>query len=130
VSSTVDAAGEDSPLKQVLPRPKNDHTLAVGTSDGEVYLWDLTTSAQSVDTAEHANYVGCLAFSPDSKTLACTLEDNSVRLWNGATGETEATLRGHEALVWSVAFSPDGQTLASGSKDRTVHIWDVPRTQE
>jgi hypothetical protein len=59
--------GKTRPPKQVLPRHYNDHTLAAGTSDVKVHRWDLTTSAQRICTAEQANCVGCLAFSPDGR---------------------------------------------------------------
>ncbi|KAH8752748.1 hypothetical protein F5883DRAFT_353793, partial [Diaporthe sp. PMI_573] len=101
-------------------------TLASGSDDKTVRLWDMATGAQKQMLEGHDGPVHSVAFLPDGQTLASGSSDKTtVRLWDVATGAQKQTLEGHEGWVYSVAFSPNGQTLASGSYDKTVRLWDV-----
>jgi len=102
-------------------------TLASGSSDHTVRLWDVATGRQiGRPLAGHLGAVSSVAFSPDGKTLASGSFDNTVRLWDVATGrQIGRPLAGHLGAVSSVAFSPDGTTLASGCDNGTVRLWDV-----
>jgi len=110
----------------------DDKTLASGSDDGRVRLWDLTTGVTFRTLEGHSDRLWAVAFSPDDKTLVSASDDKTVRLWDLTTktarrwdSTTEAarcTLRGHLKIVWAVAFSPDGKTLASGSLDETVRL--------
>ena len=103
----------------------NGTTLAGGSRDATIRLWDVATGTVQHTLTEHTRGVRSVAFSPDGTTLASGSEDDTIRLWDVATGETRHTLTGHTDDVSSVAFSPDGTTLASGSGDNTVRLWDV-----
>ena len=59
-------------------------TLAVGTQDGTVVLWNLRTLRQMATLKAHLTYVGGLAFSPDGQILVSQAGDG-VRVWRGAT---------------------------------------------
>ena len=101
-------------------------TVASGSYDSTIKLWD-ATSGQLLRTLEgHTGTVRSLAFSPDGCTLASGSWDNTVKLWDASNGQLLHTLEGHTHVVNSVAFSPDGRTLASGSFDGTVRIWGIP----
>jgi WD40 repeat protein len=105
-------------------------TLASGSSDQTVKLWDVRTGQELRTLREHQDAVISVTFSPDGKTLASGSSDKTVKLWDARTGQELRTLRGHQKYVLSVTFSPDGQTLASGSGDQTVKLWDVRTGQE
>ncbi len=100
-------------------------TLASGSSDRTIRLWDVETGTHLRTLRGHTSNVWSVAFSPDGQTLASGSSDRTIRLWDVATGAALHTLRGHTGGVLSIAFSPDGQTLASGSSDRTIRLWDV-----
>ena len=100
-------------------------TLATGSDDATVRLWDLATGQTTIILTPHGGYVVSVAFSPDGRTLASASIDRTVRLWDPATGQPTATLFGHTELVTSAAFSPDGHTLATASRDGTVRLWDL-----
>jgi len=104
-------------------------TLASGSWDNTVRLWDVASRRNLTKLIGHEAGVRSVAFSPDGKTLASGGSDNAVRLWDVASRQNLATLRGHGGFVWSVAFSPDGKTLASGGSDNTVKLWDVASRQ-
>ncbi len=100
-------------------------TLASGSDDKTVILWDARTGQQLVILQGHTSVVYSVAFSPDGGTLASGSWDNTLILWEVATGRKLRALAGHRAGVDSVAFSPDGAILASGSDDRTLILWDA-----
>jgi len=109
-------------------------TLASGSGDGTIKLWDVQSQRKWWDVRSqreiatltgHSSRVWSLAFSPDGRTLASGSWDNTIKLWDVQSQGEIATLTGHSYLVLSVAFSPDGRTLASGSADNTIKLWDV-----
>ena len=102
-----------------------DGTLASGSTDGVIRLWNVT-SEQPLKTFEgHTSAVWSVAFNSDGRTLASADADGIIRLWNVTTGRLKQTLEGHADDVRSIAFSPDDRILASGSLDRTIRLWDA-----
>jgi WD40 repeat protein len=105
-------------------------TLATGSSDGTVKLWD-ARSGKLKATLPGGGEVFAVAISRDGKTLAFGGGDlldrarsGTVTLWDVALSKPRATLRGHTAAVLALAFSEDGKTLASGGADGAVILWD------
>ena len=105
-------------------------TLASGSYDRTIWLWDADTGQQKQKLELHKSGVTTVAFSPDSRTLASGSWDNYVMLWDAETGKLLRTLDGHTDGVRAVAFSPDGRTLASGGYDRAILLWDVDTGQQ
>ncbi|MFJ8494922.1 trypsin-like peptidase domain-containing protein [Streptomyces sp. NPDC094038] len=103
----------------------DSRTLATGTDDGTVNLWNLDTGTRTFAMTGHSGLVWSMAFSPDGASLATGSVDGTARLWDVGTGRVRAVLAGHHDVVWAVAFSPDGRTLATGSGDHTVRLWNV-----
>ncbi|MGR4884617.1 WD40 repeat domain-containing serine/threonine protein kinase [Streptomyces sp. LARHCF249] len=100
-------------------------TLASGSLDNTVRLWDPASRTSTDTLTGHTSSVWSVAFSPDGSTLASGSADNTVRLWDLASRTTTATLTDHTSSVVSVAFSPDGKTLATAGWDNTVRLWDL-----
>ncbi len=100
-------------------------TVASGSHDYTVKLWDVATEKLKRTLEGHTTWVHSVAFSPDGRTLVSGSWDNTVRLWDAETGELKRTLEGHTGAVLSVAFSPDGETVASGGVDGTLRLWDA-----
>jgi len=105
-------------------------TLASGSFDSTIKLWDVASGREMRTLAGHTREVKSVAFSPDGRTLASGSWDQTIKLWDVASGRERRTLAGHEGDVYSVAFSPDGRTLASGSWDQTIKLWDVASGRE
>lgn len=103
-------------------------TLASGSHDGTVLLWDVATGRQVRAIEDHRLHgkpfeVVSVAFSPDGKRVASASSDQTVRVWEVSTG----------AAVWKfsnvtyakeVTFSQNGNRLAVANCD-TVLIWDL-----
>lgn len=97
-------------------------TLASGSYDRTVILWDVRTSRVK-QVLPHRDEVHSVAFSPDGKILA-TATWREVLLWDAKNNECFRCLKGSHC----VAFSPDGKILATvGDEPETVRIWDVDR---
>jgi WD40 repeat protein len=111
---------------EVVDAETDGQTLASGSDDQTIVLWDVATHKPLDPTLTgHAAPVNSVAFSPEGKTLASGSDDATIILWDVAAYQLPAQLSGHEAAVNSVAFSPDGKTLASGGDDATIILWDV-----
>jgi WD40 repeat protein len=108
------------------------NTLASGSWDNTIKLWNVETG-QEIRTLSGNGYgVSSVSFSSDGKTLASGSGnllfgslDNTIKLWNVETGKEIRTLSGHNSVVNSVDFSSDGKILASGSDDKTIKLWNV-----
>src|SRR5262249_11970587 len=99
-------------------------TLASGSQDTTIKLWDVETGKEKSTLHGHINPVYSIAFSPDGKILASGSHDKTVKLWDVATEREQATLIGHTDAVMSVTFSPDGKFLATLSNGQ-IRLWDV-----
>ena len=117
-------AEHESSVNSVAFSP-DGNTLASGSYDETIKLWDVATGTLKATLEGHTSWVYRVAFSPDGNTLASGSYDETIKLWDVATGSLKSTLEGHTSWVYSVAFSPDGNTLASGSYDETIKLWDV-----
>ena len=100
-------------------------TLASGSWDNTVRVWDVNTGKHLRTLEGHTLWVNSVSFSPDGNTLASGSADETVRVWDVNTGRHLRTLTGDLDRIHSVSFSSDGQTLASGSWDNTVRVWDI-----
>ncbi|CAD8188070.1 unnamed protein product [Paramecium octaurelia] len=62
-------------------------TLASGSWDDSIRLWDVKTGQQIAKLDGHSSTVYSVNFSPDGNTLASGSDDNSIRLWNVKTSK-------------------------------------------
>lgn len=102
-------------------------TLATGSDDGTVKLWDVATATERLTLRGHSSHIGSVAFSPDGSTLASGSSGRTVKVWDVAAGEERATLKGRSGF----AFSSNGGILATTSaSESVVKLWDPLRGEE
>ncbi|PSB27838.1 NB-ARC domain-containing protein [Stenomitos frigidus] len=123
------------------PRSPLHQIFASGSQDQTVRLWALTTHVLPLkDSSEpssmvavqhlktlrgHADWIRCIAFSPDGSLLASGSSDGMVILWEPETGDRLHTFQAHSSLVLTVAFSPNEPVLASSGGDGIIKLWDL-----
>jgi WD40 repeat protein len=105
-------------------------TLATGSADWTVRLWNLTATPkpkQRFEPEGHLSHVHAVAFAPDDQTLATGSYDRGVRLWNPVSGgklKDRSLLKGDNIPIYALSFAPDGKMLAAGGAGVVVRIWD------
>jgi len=104
----------------------DEHTLASGSVDGSVKLWDVESGAL-LWSGWHPQGTMRLAFSPDGRLLASGGSDAAVRLWEASLGTPLEDIP-HPGPVFSLAWSPDGRLLASGDFAGTIRLWQKQQT--
>jgi WD40 repeat protein len=100
-------------------------TLASGSRDGGIALWDAVTGRERDTLRGHTAGVYAVTFSPDGCHLASAGDDGTIKVWDVASRRCEHTFRGHAEPVHRLAYSRDGRRLASAGADQTVRLWDT-----
>jgi WD40 repeat protein len=73
---------------------------------------------------DKADFLYCLAFTPDGRALVAGCGDRLVRLWEVAGGRELPTLQGHIGAISGLAFSADGTMMATAdTQGRSVRVW-------
>jgi WD40 repeat protein len=98
-----------------------DGTLAAGSSDMTVRIWNVPEASLVHTLAGHHGAVISLAALPQNK-LASSSMDKTVKTW--LNGECVTTLVGHRLGVTKLATLLNGN-LVSSSDDHTLRVWDV-----
>jgi COMPASS component SWD3 len=56
-------------------------TLASGSWDDTIKLWQLSTRQEIANLTGHSGDIRCVVISPDGQTLASCSEDKVIKLW-------------------------------------------------
>jgi WD40 repeat protein len=86
-------------------------TLATGSVDGTIRLWNTATGETTASLPGHMQETTDVAFSPDGRTLASLGRNESLKLWHLPTLREVVSENEPHAGIW-LAFSPDGRQLA------------------
>ena len=109
-----------------LAMTQKGETLATGSHDGTVRLWQPESGELLHVLTDHAGPVTAVSFTHNDQFLASKSADSTVRLWRCADWQTVAILEEtHSSFAFAgLAFQPNGNLLASlGDKDTVIRIW-------
>ncbi|NXJ77455.1 CD20B protein, partial [Trogon melanurus] len=101
---------------------KEGTCLAIGTSDGEVQLWDIETKKRLRNMFGHLSVVGALSWNHyilSSGSRLGSIHHHDVRVAQHHVG----TLCQNKKSICSLKWSLTDQLLASGSSDGILSIW-------
>lgn len=97
-------------------------TLASGSTDKTLRLWDVSTGALQRTLTAHEGTVTNVFFSPDGGLLISEGADKTFCLWDARTGDHQETILRDAFSGYRTTISPDGQLLASHKGQRTTAI--------
>jgi WD40 repeat protein len=114
-------------------------TLAVGSGNSNIYLWNITTKTVTATLADPDKNPNTQAISGVNFTrggvLAAVDGNGKAYLWNITTKTIIATLTDPVDLhinhdpdsqgITSVAFTPDGSTFATGDVNGNTYLWNA-----
>ncbi|EPE08423.1 ribosome biogenesis protein sqt1 [Ophiostoma piceae UAMH 11346] len=141
-------------INWLVPSPSKDHpnTLALGASDGSVWVFTIDPAADPAAPVQIAQsyfmHMGACtagAWTPDGNLLATVSEDGSLNVWDVwgvaagkgllAPGQTQTVVsltsedQRFEVIggLYSVAVSPGGGVVAVGGAGGIIKIVSLPR---
>lgn len=116
-------APDDGPVHSIDWRDEpRSHILGLGTTNGNVRVWDALSLTQVADWSDDTSHVGGMHWN--ESVLAVGRKDGRVSLFDLRSPKEIRQTRGHKRHVHGVKWSPDGKYLATGDHSGNVHIWD------
>ena len=102
-------------------------TLASGSRDNTIKLWDVATGENIATLRGHTSSVFSVSFSPDGKTLASGSTDATIKLWDVEyiTPPIGHTSTGSVQCPFRLMVRP----LLQGLLDGTIKLWGVVTRQ-
>ncbi|KAK7966336.1 Histone acetyltransferase type B subunit 2 [Apiospora hydei] len=123
--------------------PHVEGSLASGSQDQTVRLWDLKSLESGKTTLEpaktythHTNVVNDVQYHPISKNFLGSVSDDLtlqiLDLRQNSTSQSSLVARhGHSDAINALAFNPTTEVIvATASADKTIGIWDLRNVKE
>lgn len=98
-------------------------TLALGTENKTVELWNVDTGRERRSHLNINTRVSSMAWSLDGRLLALGTDDKYIQIWNAVDGYHILTLEGHKDVVTDLKWTPGGRLLASQASDGEAILW-------
>jgi U3 small nucleolar RNA-associated protein 12 len=99
-------------------------TLASGSKDTDIILWDVAAEAGLFRLRGHSGQVTDLAFI-GTTCLASSSKDETLRVWDLEAQHCCQTVVSHGGEVWSLDVDPAGERLAVGAADTELRVFGI-----
>jgi serine/threonine protein kinase len=117
-------SGHTGPIWSVAFAP-GGQTLATGSDDTTLRLWDATTGREKVELPERGSAVLGVVFAHSGKFLLGGGGDGVLRVWDLATRTEQKELLFPNGNLRRIAISPDDRTVAAASGNQGIELWDL-----
>ncbi|NEP89439.1 MAG: PQQ-binding-like beta-propeller repeat protein [Okeania sp. SIO2C2] len=99
-------------------------TLASGSGDGTVKLWDIPTGEMLVSFL-HSGVVTAVGFTADGRAVIGCSADRGMKSWDIYTGQLLHRMNGTQPI----AFGAGGLRMAASGGPRFIRLWNVEQGQ-
>ncbi|MGD1807254.1 S-layer homology domain-containing protein [Dapis sp. BLCC M126] len=99
-------------------------TLASGSADGTVKLWDIPTG-EMLTSFLHSGIVTAVGFTADGRAVVGCSAERGIKLWNIYTGRLLHTMNATQPI----AFGANGLRMATSGGPRYIRLWNVAQGQ-
>jgi len=105
----------------------NGKTVASGSRDGKVRLWDVEMKKVVVKWTGHTEAMRSLCWSIDGARVVSGSSDGTIRLWGVESGDTVlGPIKTGHYFVSAVIYSPDTKMIATGGyNEDALKMWDA-----
>src|SRR5262245_46980846 len=113
-------------------------TLAAGSIDSTIILWDIASHKQIALLQGHTAQIGAIGFTADGATLYSSSYDRSVRAWDAKTGKAISVYgpdpnnvdAGILADNLAEIFNKDASLLAYSTDGGTLYVFDTKSNKQ
>ncbi len=103
----------------------DDHYLAIGNSEGQIHIWDLTSDQKVWTGTVHTNKISAIRFSPFQNYLYCRSYDHSASMIRVPDGKEFFRIQLDPSIYPVMSLSKDGNLLAVNKSNKYIRIYKV-----
>jgi len=117
---------EEEGVRSIALSP-NRKTVASGSVNGTVRLWDVETKKVIARWTGHTDTVWSLCWNAHGERVVSGSSDGTIRVWDVESGDTIlGPINTGHLIVYAVIYSPDKRKFATGGYDQNaLKIWDA-----
>ncbi|HEY7157797.1 MAG TPA: serine/threonine-protein kinase [Gemmataceae bacterium] len=116
--------GHSGPVWSVAFAP-DGRTLATGSDDTTLRLWDAATGQEKSTLSGHDSAIFAVAFAHSGQFVLGSGGDGVLRFWDAATGKERPALSHNHSNARRLALSPDDRTAALSNSTQGIDLWDL-----
>ena len=103
----------------------SNNKLAIGNSDGSIYIYDTETFNKENKIEEHCLIVRNLAFNNNKNILYSASDDLHINQIDTNTLKLFSPMVGHKEPISDMIYNEKKNILITSSFDGTIKIWDI-----